>query len=351
MGIPICLMAVIGSIGHLICLNIICKEKKLLKIPRFLIIACMSVANMVFNATVSIGYIIATQISEGFLCEIMADYIGLLGTIAFHIYLALSAVLAVDQLIAISYGLLYKSIVTLKRVKKAVAITLAVLTLMNLLSLLEYEERVIIQCKMRKSRFILHTLLVWLCVICTVVSIAKGYSISSKKLRNLRPDQRDLSYWSKRKRIRNEITILGLIKVIFLLPFGLYYPKLLSVNSPESDRYGMQALRILMLIFCTWNAVLYLATFRELRQGFIALLKRNISQTRTIRTQVHPSCTQNPFDENMFDICAISPEVIEMVTFRTREGNDDQAQFVKSVMEENLDNYHTNNGNHTFDLV
>ena len=201
---------------------------------------------------------------------------------------------------------------TCKRVKNAVAIALAVVILTNLLTLLDTETRVIIHCKIRKSRFILHTLMVWLCIILMVPSFAKGYSISREKIRNLRPEQRNLSYWSKRKQIRNEITLIGSIKVFVLLPFGLYYPKLLTVDSPESDKHAVRALRVLMLVLCTWNSVLYLTTFRELRHGFIALFRRNNSQVR--RTQVPTTCMQHPFNENMFDTCAISPGVIQMNT-------------------------------------
>ena len=338
-GLTMISIAVIGSIGHVICLRMI-KEKKLLKTPRFLIIACISLADLVFNATISIGYLIATQSLKGPLCIILSESGSLLTTIAFHMSLIMSALMAVDQLIAILYGLIYKTIVTWQRIKNVVAVALALSILVNLLTFFDTETRVIIYLKMRKSRFLVHTLIVWLCVICMVASIAKGYSISREQMRKLNPEQMRLPYWLKRKQIRNEITILASIKVIFLLPLGLYYPKLLIAHNPKFDKYGLRSLRVLMLMFCSWNAVLYLVTFRELRQSVMAIFKRETSPAENTAARVHTTHTENPFDIKRLAISAIRPDIMEMVNYGAIQNDNDEFTIIH--MAENLDDYYNN---------
>ena len=67
---------------------------------------------------------------------------------------------------------------------------------------------------------------------------------------------------------------MGFIKILALIPVGLFYPKLLINFDPNDDKYFMWVARAALLISCTWNAVLYLSTVRELRTAVFEVIKK-----------------------------------------------------------------------------
>ena len=131
MTLSFCLMAAIGSIGHIICLTII-SRKKLMRTPRFLIVACISVTDLVFCITVSISYTVATQYHEGTACDIVSESGGFIAHITFHMSLMLSMLMSVNQLLAIQHGIIYNTIVTCHRIKMTVAATLIFIILVDI---------------------------------------------------------------------------------------------------------------------------------------------------------------------------------------------------------------------------
>ena len=116
-----CFIASFGSIGHLFCVTIILL-KKMIKKPRFLIIACMSMFDILFNYDVLIGYALARlPINEA--CSVLSEMAIFIAQIVFQMSLILSMMMAFDQFIFISYGIIYQIIVTWQRVRNAVVIS------------------------------------------------------------------------------------------------------------------------------------------------------------------------------------------------------------------------------------
>ena len=257
-----------------------------MKIPRFLIVACISMTDLVFCITMFVSYIIAAPYPEGTICEMVSESGAFFAHITFHMSLALSMLMSVNQLLTIHYGMIYNAIVTCHRVRIVIAVMLFFVTLINILALLDNDIRKVIHLKMRRSRIIVNTSMAWLCVLCMIINVAKGYQTSQEQMTKL---PTDLPYWSKRKRIRCEITTLSLIKVIVLVPLGVFYPKLMFINDPEVDKYTMRVARLLLLIFCTWNAVLYMTTFKELRKSVIQIFQRE--KTQAVRKSPARACT------------------------------------------------------------
>ena len=267
-------IAVVGITGHSICMNLILR-KRLIKTPRFLILFCLSISDCTYNCTGIIVYLIAANMKGGRKCILLTEAGVFLGTIIFQMSSLVSVMLTLNQFIAISYGIMYQSIVTCKKIRRAVVVFGAGLVSANALIFLDRKTIAInANTNFRMSRFGLNTIIMWFSILSMTVTLIKGYRASEVQLNRLQSHQKQMPYWRRRKQIRKEITILTIITIIAQLPLGIMYPKLMVKVDPKRDEIVLFFARGLLFLFCAWNPWLYMLTLHELRKSIGKIMQK-----------------------------------------------------------------------------
>ena len=316
-------LGIFSMIGYALLLKILL-QKRLHKKLRFVILILPLAADSTYSLITMIVTVTLANTSAGLVCTGAQLIINFFIGSVFMLSCLFSVGLSINQYIAITYTLRYKAIVTKKRVKTVSGICIVSSIFVNILSFIDKKTYTIQNATVSRFSVFNRAILLTSCVTIMTGFLVYSGHVSNTQFRRMSTTVRKSPFWIRRKRIRNEVTIVTSVVIASLVPHGFLCLKVLVTKNIDTqfNYYLMYGSIISLTLFCMFNPYLYLFTLHELRKEVGKLMNNLVC---CVYCQKEPLMQQRVPSNVASTIHQIQPMPVQQpVPINTESPNDNQ---------------------------